>query len=380
VSILVVGLSTRAIAESAVRGGHQIATLDYFGDRDQASLAENLSLMRHFQLPFSAEGLLEASRHLDCQTVVYISNLENHPDVVDGLARGRTLLGNPPPVLRRVRDWRTLRAFCRRSGLPFPTTLLQGEERNADPAVPWLLKPIRSGGGHGIGRWSGEPLDEAHFLQRFVPGQPASAAFVADGRRCVVLGLTEQLIGRHELGAQGFAWCGNILPLSLPARHWAAVLQHVESMANQLAQEFELRGLNGMDLVISDDLGIHLIEVNPRYTASMELMECAYGLNMFSLHLEALAGRLPDWSLSNRMGGPWHGKGIVYARQRVTIPDTDTWLASNRRDIPFEGDQMDAGQPICTVLAKGADRAGCWRQLVDSAESVRQEIGDKVED
>jgi predicted ATP-grasp superfamily ATP-dependent carboligase len=379
VGTLIVGLSTRAIAGSAVASGHRVVTLDYFGDRDQRQCVENHSLMRDLGLGYSALALLEAGRSLDCQEIVYTSNLENHPDVVDGLALGRTLLGNPSPVLRRVRDWRTLRAFCARSGIFFPRTLLPGEEADADPAGYWLKKPIRGGGGHGIRRWSGEPLDEAHFLQRVVPGQAASAAFVADGRRCVVLGLTEQLIGRHELGAQGFAWCGNILPLSLPARRCAAVLQHVESMANRLTEEFELRGLNGMDLVISDDLAIHLIEINPRYTASMELIERAYGLNMFSLHLEALAGRLPDWSLANRMGGPWHGKGIVYARQRVTIPATDSWLASNRRDIPFEGDQMDAGQPICTVLAKGADRAGCWRQLVDSAESVRQEIGDKLE-
>ena len=35
VRILILGLSTRAIAESAVRGGYNVITLDYFGDRDQ---------------------------------------------------------------------------------------------------------------------------------------------------------------------------------------------------------------------------------------------------------------------------------------------------------------------------------------------------------
>ncbi len=142
------GLSTRAIAESAVRGGHRIVTLDYFGDRDQAALVENLSLKRALSLPFSAEGLLEASRQLDYQEVVYVSNLENHPDVVDELARGGALLGNPPEVLRRVRDWRTLRAFCRRSGLSFPTTLLQGEERR--PILPGPGCSSRCGAEEGM--------------------------------------------------------------------------------------------------------------------------------------------------------------------------------------------------------------------------------------
>ena len=378
-SILVVGLSTRAIAESAVRGGHQIVTLDYFGDRDQAALTENLSLKRHFQSPYSAGALLQASRQLSCQSVVYISNLENHPEVVDRLAQQRVLLGNPAAVLRRVRDWRALRAFCRWSGISFPTTLLQGEETEADRGELWLIKPIRGGGGHGIRQWSGEPLDAAPFLQRFVPGQPASAAFVADGQRCVVLGLTEQLIGKHELGASGFAWCGNILPLSLPVQQRAAVLRRVELIANRLTHNFGLRGANGIDLVISDHLDVHLIEVNPRYTASMELIERAYGINIFSLHLEAVAGQLPVWNLANRIDGTWHGKGIVYARQSVTTPNTDGWLNNNRRDIPFGGDVIDAGHPICTVLAEGPDRAGCWKQLIDAAESVRQEVGDRLE-
>ena len=77
--ILVTGLSTRAIAESAAQGGHQVVTLDYFGDRDQRSLVENHSLLRDFRLPFSAASLLQASRTLDFEGglvgVVYISNL-----------------------------------------------------------------------------------------------------------------------------------------------------------------------------------------------------------------------------------------------------------------------------------------------------------------
>lgn len=378
-STLIVGLSTRAVAESAVRGGHPIVTLDYFGDRDQAALARNLSLMRDFRLPFSAGGLLRASRQVNCRQVLYISNLENHPDVVGELSRERCLLGNPPAVLRRVRDWGTLRAYCRRSGLSFPATVLAGEELDGDPVGPWLVKPVRSGGGHGIRSWRGEPLDGDHFLQRWLPGRPASAAFVADGRHAVVLGLTEQLIGRQELGARGMAWCGNILPLSLPAGQRGAVLLAVDSLVQQLASEFELRGLNGVDLVISDDLQVHLLEVNPRYTASMELVEEAYGLNMFSLHLDAMAGRLPGWSLASRADTTWHGKGIVYARQDVTMPDTEAWRAGSRRDIPYTGDRVGAGRPICTVLAEGPDRESCWQDLIDRATSVRREVGDRLE-
>ena len=51
------------------------------------------------------------------------------PEVVEELRQGRVLLGNTPGVLRQVRDWRTLRAFCYEEGIPSPTTLLSGEEK-----------------------------------------------------------------------------------------------------------------------------------------------------------------------------------------------------------------------------------------------------------
>jgi len=408
--ILIVGLSTRAIAESAVRGGHQVVTLDYFGDRDQRELVENHALLRDPTLigetcpSFSAAALEQASRSLDFESVVYISNLENHPEVVEELAQGRVLLGNAPTVLYQVRDWRTLRAFCHEVGVACPHTLLAGEGAAADGGNRWLRKPVRSGGGHGVQPWDGRPLGQSHFLQAYVEGRPASAAFVADGKRCVVIGLTEQLIGRGELGAQGFGWCGNILPLAggdnesgkerrgegaQRTAPWKdeglAVLEEVERMAAALTRRFGLRGVNGLDLIVARDRDggprAILVEVNPRYTASMELVERAYGLNIFSLHVEAMDGRLPDFRLAEHLyaRGLWFAKGIVYARRPVTMPETGGWVKRGRRDIPFPGERIEAGHPVCTVLAEGEGRDTCWQHLLAGVADVRQEIGDLTE-
>lgn len=384
--ILITGVSTRAIAESAVHslglaegdGGQQIITLDYFGDRDQRGLVQNYALLRDFGLDFSAQALLQASQGLQYEAVVYISNLENYPDVVGEMARRASLLGNAPAVLRQVRDWRLLREFCRTAPIRCPTTLLPGEEGQAEPGVPWLYKPLRSGGGHGIRYWDGTAqLDGEHVLQRCIAGRPASAAFVADGQRSVVIGLTEQLIGQEMLGAGGFTWCGNILPLANQSEQ-ATLLQSVRRMADELTVRFGLRGVNGMDLVISASAQgspcPFVVEVNPRYTASMELVERAYGLNVFALHLAALNGQLPRFSLAEHLAGPFFAKGILYARSTVTMPETAGWVEEKRRDIPFPGERIDAGHPICTVLAEGGSRQECWDNLMAGVEAVRQEI------
>lgn len=382
--ILLLGVTTRALAESAARSGRPIVAVDYFGDRDQKRLVESYALQRDLGLPLTAQGLGEAARRVEAGAVVYAANLENHPSIVEGLAKERVLLGNEPGVLREVRDWRTLREFCRETRIPHPITLLPGEERQADLGDRWLCKPVRSGGGHGIHPWDGKPLDGSQILQAQAAGRAASAVFVADGRESRVIGLTEQLVGRSELGASGFVWSGNILPLDLAISDGRRLLRRVESMVDELTRRFGLRGVNGVDLIVGREEGgalrPYLLEVNPRYSASMELVERAYGMNVFSLHLEGLAGRMPDFSLAGRLDEGFLGKGIVYARRTVTLADTGGWIERGIRDVPFSGQRVEAGHPVCTVFAEGNGRPACLDRLLLRAAAVHREIEDQREE
>lgn len=381
--ILIIGVSTRAIAESALQAGRRFITLDYFGDHDQRQRVENYSLLRDFKRPFSAHALLEASRQLQFDSVVYLANLENHPETVQKLARRSDLLGNSPDVLRQILDWRRLRQICRDEEIPLATTLLDKEQKAATPADRWLLKRIRSGGGHGVHCWTGTAVDEEHVLQRYIAGRPASAAFVANGEESVILGLSEQLVGLAAFGARDFIWCGNLLPLALQAEHRTAFMEKIATMATQLTRRLGLRGVNGFDFVMANGPDgcprPWMVEINPRYTAAMELVERAYGINIFCVHLEALAGRLPAFTLTEQPVGPCVGKGIVFAKRTLSIPETMGGLECGRRDIPFPGDQIKAGHPVCTVLAEGHDRDSCLRRLLTRAKAVRSEIGDEWE-
>ena len=381
---MIVGFSTRAIAESAARAGLDVITLDYFGDRDQQALVENTSLLRDHDLPYTADGLVEVGRAMRADALVYTASLENHPQTIVDLSCGRELLGNGPDVLRQVRDWRVLRTFCTEADIPFAETLLAGEEGRAQETKRYLRKPVRSGGGHGIDVWDRSPLDETHMLQGEVHGLPASAAFVADGVQSQLIGVTEQLIGRTELGASGFTWCGNILPVNLHGEQRRVLWERIADMASQLTRRFGLRGVNGLDVVISE--GEHggpcpiLVEVNPRYTASMELIEQARDLPIAPLHIEAaqhgVPGELFVEPLEAQAG--FFGKAIVYAQSGVVIPETSGWTERGRRDVPHPGERIEAGHPVCTVFAEGEEREMCWEGLLDADRAVRREIGDQM--
>jgi len=102
----------------------------------------------------------------------------------------------------------------------------------------------------------------------------------------------------------------------------------------------------------------------------MELAERAFGVNVFSLHLEGLAGRLPRASVAGRAPEGCVGKGIVYARRALVVPDTEQWLVRGVRDVPSRGQSIAAGHPVCTVLARGRDRQACLDGLFSAAGAV----------
>ena len=375
--ILIIGVSTRGLAESAKAAGYDLVTIDYFGDYDQKSWCENLSLKRDLNLPFGSAQLYEASRNLKFEAVAYTSNLENHPEVIKRFEAASAekqcrLLGNSAGVLSRVRHWPTLFSFLQNQGVPVPETLYEGHQPPANDQRRWLRKPVRSGGGHDITYWEKDrPGGTAFILQEHLAGISASASFVANGAECVVLGLTAQIVGRSEFGASGFRYCGNLLPLTAGRE----TLTRVQDIAACLTREFKLVGVNGLDFILKDDQ-IYPVEVNPRYSASMELIERAYGLSIFDLHVKSvLQGRLPDFDLAGKLADRrFFGKAIVYAGQDGTAPDTRGWPARDIRDVPFPGETLSAGDPVCTVLASGLTQAECFAGLVAQAATIKGEI------
>ncbi len=370
--ILVAGISVRAMAESAVRSGYSIIALDAFADQDLRSLAEAHSLHHDFGARYSSSALYEAARQLDFDSVAYTSNLENHPGILECFSKDHRIIGNAPEVIRSVRCWKTLVNTVRQAGFLFPDTILNGSNGNAKRKGAWLVKPVLSGGGHGIS-FAKEDARPGHnfLLQQYIPGVPCSASFVADRQDCVVIGIAQQLIGLPQLGAAGFRYCGNLLPS--PAGQ--GILEQVRRLAAFLTRQFGLVGVNGMDFILKGDQ-IVLTEVNPRYSASMELIEIAYGLPVFQLHLQAaLEQKLPEFELEDVVNTrKFFGKCILFAAKNAVAPDTRSWRSRGIRDIPGPGEMLKESSPICTSLSGKSGYDETFTDLIRQASLLEKEI------
>jgi uncharacterized protein len=362
--VLIAGVSTRAMAESAARAGYAVTALDAFGDLDQHAGVRSLSLPRGFGVPFSAAAAATVARGLEFDAVAYLSPFENHPSAVRQLGDLAPLWGNRPTVLRRARD---------------PKMLVEVLGLSAGDGSRWLLKPRASGGGRNIRWWKpGEAVPRGWHVQPYMDGVPGSIVFVAASGRCVPLGLTRQLIGNEEFGATEFRYCGTILAAAGDRQfpHDAALFESAVRLADVASEKLGLVGVNGIDFVERNGVA-QPIEINPRYSASMELVERAFGLSIFAAHAVACArGVLPAFDLGHvRRHTRALGKAIVFARRDVVCRDTRPWLDDPTvRDVPHPGERIAAGRPVCTVFADAEDSTLCYAALVRRAGLVYQTL------
>jgi len=328
VTVLVVAVSARMLAQLAVADGHRVIALDRFGDVDLRRIAPGGTAASNDALVALADGVA-------ADAVVYGAGLENRPDLVARLADGRELLGTPADRLAAVRDPWAVAAAARAAGARAPET------RRREPAVQdgaWLRKPLRGGGGRGIRRWAGGRPRSTEILQRFVAGVPCSAVALADARTASTLAVTEQL-----LAPRGFRWTGNVTPPRLPAGERAELAGRLGAVCDEVAARFGVRGAFGVD-AIWDGRQTWVLEVNPRPTAALELV----GPGAFAAHVEGARGRRPPVVPAPPAG---RVKLVLFADRDLRAPHPDWWPSGLARDIPRAGESIARGQPVCTLVS-----------------------------
>ena len=363
--VICAGASTRSLAFSCLRAGLRPVTCDLFYDSDLAARCPGTRIAADTW----PEGILGALEQLPLLPVIYSGGLENHPDLISRIENRHEILGNGSAVLARALDPSALNDCLARAGITVAEIRQAGEEAPGESG--WLSKPIRSGGGIGIEAASKATTSEGRYLQRFVDGVPASALFIASenepSKRSLLLGATEQLIGENWLGAAGFTYCGNLGPLELEDE----ALRQVVLAGEAVGGEFSLRGLFGLDFILSPG-GPVFIELNPRYTGSVEVIEKCCGFETIPQHISACRnGELPPIAPPPSKAC---AKAILFAETPVALSASPALVeesAATIADIPASGETIEPGSPLLTVLTEGADLANCEANLVRLAREAR---------
>ncbi|MBV9802542.1 MAG: ATP-grasp domain-containing protein [Solirubrobacterales bacterium] len=332
-SVLIVAVSARMLAELAVADGYEAIALDRFGDVDLRAVAPGATAR-------SGDALVQLAASIEAGAVVYGAGFENRPDLVLRLAESRELLGTPAELLAHVRDPWAVGAAARAAGARAPETRSAGALPRAEPGR-WLRKPRRGGGGRGVRRWRGGTLRPAEVLQRYVHGLSCSAVAIGDGHRAAMLGLSEQL---HR--PRGFAWMGNVTPPRLPEGELAELSGQLRAVCAEVAGRFGVRGAFGVD-AIWDGRHAWVLEVNPRPPATLEL----FGPGSFEAHVRGARGiGLPAAGSppATRLAAV---KLVLFADRALQAPDPGWWPQGLVRDVPHAGEVIERDAPVCTLIS-----------------------------
>lgn len=346
VDAVVIALSGRALAASALRGGHRVAVLDLFADVDTGHCAAASGRAPGtLRSGFRAGALLEAARRIAPAGVplVYGSGFDRRTRLLARLNRERPLLGNSAAVVRTFKSPAGFFGLLDRLRIPAPETRL------APPPDPrgWLAKRVGGAGGAHIRAAELQVPPGAVYYQRRIPGRPVSALFLADGSSATMLGYSDQWSQPDGAGGD-YRYGGAAFPAILAAGLESALGEAVR----RLVREAGLVGVNSADFLVQEG-EFALLEVNPRPGASLDAFDLAFDASLFDLHVGACRGELPERPPGARRGA---ASMIVYAGRGIVAPPLDFWPGWVA-DIPRPGSRVRRGGPVCTVTATAADAA-----------------------
>ena len=418
-TVVLIGASIRAAAQSANRAGFRVLGIDHFGDVDTRQACQEFWILNEFQTNPELISRLRTFPHF------VVGGLNPAHDLAGLLqplpetaipfpAKEPDSVPAPPPQKTNFDRWddpHWLENLSKKCGLSFPSifhSLIPNAEPPQTPGKRWLLKQKHSCGGLGV-RWHtpAGPLESAEtgpesawgnlrtpsskivpnsenltqnetsqarhqLFQQWVSGRPHGATLLCNGEACSLLGVCRSLF--THLGDLPFVYRGSFGPVSIPH----TLRQRLQKLGLHITRETGHRGLLNIDLVITQSGKTFVLEVNPRWSGSSELIE---GWMHDRIHISSLFGTIveacngapmPDFKPdpdgpSHSVGSPWSSgpqylKRIIFARQPFrfsqellafsTKPSNDSSYQSAFADLPAEGTWISAGEPICTLVSQ----------------------------
>lgn len=290
--VLLVGASIRAAAQSAKKAGFLVTGIDRFGDFDTRQICDRFTTFRELTA-LSPVEFDDWVRQCPGNQFLQVGGVsEDGADVITQLAKSRRLLGISAAMQREMACPKWLRETAESSRITFPESYTADESNPSFRAVSdgriqkrWLRKKVwqdgPSCGGLGV-RWANSGLGTSfvsrnsleltnpsipELWQRWTEGRSYGASFYSDGESACLLGVCRSSI--HRIGNRPFVYAGSYGPLTIHS----SINNRLSELGQAIVRRSKIAGLFGVDVIIDRCDRVTLLEINPRWTASIELIE-----------------------------------------------------------------------------------------------------------
>lgn len=355
--LAIVSQSARIYAEMAKREGFEVLAIDAFADVDTLAAAEEV-----WRLPAlcgrlhaaDAKALINTLDAWQPDFVLIGSGFEANVDCYASLYKRYALLGNVPEVIEQVKNPFWLKAHCVRHHAMTPELVSQAPQNGR-----WLYKIAGQSGGAHVRDWNkASALNAANgYWQAFQSGQPVGALFVVSKNSIT-------LIGVHALkqrpGIYTYAGASRL--------HDEKLTQAMQELLDLVVPDSGLVGINSLDAIWQDGR-LHVLEINPRLSASMRLYA---ELPLIQTQLASCQG-MEILELNVYKTHASHC--IAYAKQTLEINQAElpTWLEDRPGNRTIE-----RGEPICSLYAEGPSKDAVQQILQDKKTQLEKLWGTYV--
>lgn len=412
-NLLIMGIDTRPLINSALRLDYKTFSISYFKTVDfkmpyrEKHVLDQESVIScgRFEDNYSPSKLFEMSKDFlfqndgkdEIDKIVLTTGL-NASDFCGKFKKFKKIVRgnkNTNDVDNKIRFYNKLK-----NKFNLPLTFQPSDVYELDEILQqydnnqFILKPLQGSGGLGIFLLNNESLSknnysnpifenipyENHMLQEYIDGINVSSSVLSshDDRKNLV---NTRLITEHDLGNDSFVYSGNILPLDENGLKMFNDKQtnfgsdfnidelndEMKNTSQDLIKELGLIGSNGVDYVLDENWELKVIEINPRFQGTYELVESVMNINLLDAHIKACEGEIIDLP-------PIEGyavKKIIYARKQVNIGNLNI---PNVYDIPYEGVKIEANQPLVTLISSNNDLKNALDNIKIAEDAVYKNI------
>jgi len=404
-NLLLMGIDTRPMVNSALKLDYKTFSISYFKTVDfKAPYAEKHVLDQEsviscgrFEENYSPDKLLELSKDFLFQnndedeidkivltTGINSKNFSGEYKKFRKIVRGNK---NTESVENKFKFYKKLKnkfnvpLTFQPSDVGELNEILQQYSNNQ-----FILKPLQGSGGLGIFSLNNESCDELkqdneiyqnislenYILQEYIEGTNISSSVLSSHNERKNL-INSRLITEHDLGNDSYEYSGNILPLNENSFRMFngnqteinanEINDEMKNTSEDLIKQFNLIGSNGVDYILDNNGELKIIEINPRFQGTYELVENVLSINLLDAHIKACEGEIIDIPNPSQ----YSIKKIIYARKQVNIGNLNI---PNVYDIPYEGVKIEKDQPLVTIISSNED----LKTAIDDAKIAEDEV------
>jgi predicted ATP-grasp superfamily ATP-dependent carboligase len=389
-NLILSSFSIRAAAECfSTLKNQNIYCFDFFGDLDLKKIADYSFSLKENNISFKTEKLYEAVKKFLIQNknqdyyLIYGSDWDNHPELLYKLEQFKNLKirGNSAAVISELNKKESLKdlfKIAEKFGFKTPELFLDQKiaiEFLSKEKKNLIFKPYHSGGGLEIQIIKEIENKEKNFediltkkkddfyFEEFIEGENRSCQFAADGENAEIMAFTREL-KTAEINPNlenSFKYAGNIL-----IKEEEKKIKIIKRFIQNITRKYSLQGINGIDY-IKNDKGIFFIELNPRFTAAVELLIPFYQEEFLKIYLKNEVANdylkkylQKDFAFSTKL--------IYYAEQNFKLKHDlrkvfkrikNKKIANNFidskieiKDLPIKGEKFNKDDPVFTLIIK----------------------------